>query len=292
MLERDNRFVAMDTTRVDCEDEPVVLCGLPSLVKKFHEMSKNKVYYSRIGYLKGDKAEEIRKVVVIYKKFEKEITFTPEINEFSKALSQINDEKLKRVRNLEGLDKTQERIEILYTKNTLKENVLEEKRMITKQERLKECTFQPNLEKTRDYNSRQMNRSTASVVDRLYETRKEKFDMLDQIRREKQQKQEIAELNHCTFFPKTNEIDRIEDLRSMYDQTNLPRDYHKSIGRLRIANERNMEKKKKLEHIPIGENLERYRSMNFVAPTCADQERKSKNRVPFVQFDVKIGGGR
>jgi hypothetical protein len=62
MLQREDRYVAMDTTRVDCEDEPVVLCGLPALVKKFHEMSKNKVYYSRIGYLKSDKAEEVRKV--------------------------------------------------------------------------------------------------------------------------------------------------------------------------------------------------------------------------------------
>lgn len=292
MLEREGRFVAVESIKVDCEDEPVVLCGLPTLVKKFHEMSKNKVYYSRIGYLRGDKADEIKKVRTIYKKFEKEITFTPEINEFSKALSQINDEKLRKSRNIEGLDKTRERVEILYTKNSLKEQHLEEKRQERLKEKLRECTFQPNLDRTRGYNSNQMNKSTATVVDRLYDKRSEKFEYLEQIRKEKIQKKELAELNNCTFFPKTNEIDRIEDLRAIYDQTNLPRDYHKSIGRLRIANERNLEKKKKLEHIPTGENLERYRNMQFSIPTCAEADRKSKNRVPFVQFDVKIGGGR
>lgn len=55
----------MEATKVECEDEPVVLCGLPNLVKKFHEMSKYKVYYSKIGYLKGEKAEEIKKVAKV-----------------------------------------------------------------------------------------------------------------------------------------------------------------------------------------------------------------------------------
>jgi hypothetical protein len=292
MLETSGRFVAIEKTKVDCEDEPVTLCGLPSLVKKFHEMAKNKVYYSRIGILKEDKAEEIRKVVYSNKKFEKEITFTPAINGYSKTLSQINDEKLRKSMNIDCLDKTKERIEILYTKNTLKEQQLEDKRMKQMQEKLQECTFQPNLTKTKDYNGGQMNRSTSSVVDRLYETRKGKFEMLDQIRREKLQKKELAELNHCTFFPKTNEIDRIEDLRAIYDQTNLPRDYHKTIGRLRVANEKYVEKKKKLEHIPTGENLEKFRTMQFTVPNCADVDRKVKNRIPFVQFDVKLGGGR
>ena len=228
----------------------------------------------------------------VIKKFEKEITFTPEINEFSRALSQVNDEKLRRSRNIDCLDKTNERVEILYTKHTLKEKALDEKRYIIDRERHKECTFQPNLIETKDFNSRQVNRSTATVVDRLYETRKDKFEMLEQIRQEKQHKKELEELNGCTFFPKTNEIDKIEDLRVIYDQTDLPRDYHKTIGRLRVANEKHLEKKKKLEHIPKGENLEKYRSMQFYTPSCAEVNRKAKNRAPFVQFDVKIGGGR
>lgn len=207
-------------------------------------------------------------------------------------MSQVNDEKLKRSRHIDQLDKTTERVELLYTKHIIKQQELEEKRKKLESEKLKECTFQPNLSKTRDYNGRQTNKSAVSVVDRLYETNREKFDMLDQIRREKLQKKEMAELKSCTFYPKVNEIDRLEDLRVIYDKAELPRDYHKTIGRLRVANERNMEKKKKLEHVPTGENLEKYRNMQFHTPSCAEADRKSRSRIPFVQFDVKLGGGR
>lgn len=62
MLTQEGHFVAMSPTKVDSDDETIVLCGLPKLVKKYLEIAKNKIYYSRTGYLKDSKVEEIRKV--------------------------------------------------------------------------------------------------------------------------------------------------------------------------------------------------------------------------------------
>ena len=113
------------------------------------------------------------------------------------------------------------------------------------------------------------------------------------MKQDKMLKKEIRELQECTFFPKTNEINRIEDLRNMYDQAELPRDYYKSIGRLRVATQKQQEKKHKLEHIPTGEGYDKVKSKPFNPPSCADVDRRTtRPREPFMHFDVNIGPGR
>ena len=54
--------MVLTSTAVQDGDDIMTLWGLAQLVKKYHEMAKNKMYYNRIGYLKLDKAEELRKV--------------------------------------------------------------------------------------------------------------------------------------------------------------------------------------------------------------------------------------
>ena len=216
----------------------------------------------------------------------------------SRILSQANEAKLRSNSNISQKDGPSARVSMLYHKNNLKEKRVEALRKYKEDESMRECTFQPNLSKTNSFNKRTCSQrgirvSPDAVVNRLYETQKDKFDMLSQLRQDKQNQKELQELNKCTFFPKTNEIDRVEDLRQMYDQAELPRDYYKNIGRLRIANQRHVEKKHKLEHIPTGEGYDRVKSMPFNPPSCADVERQTiKPREPFMHFDVNIAPGR
>ena len=62
MLTQEGYFVATSKTTVDDEEEPMVLWGARTLVAKFQDLMRNKVYYNRIGYLKNDKAAELRTV--------------------------------------------------------------------------------------------------------------------------------------------------------------------------------------------------------------------------------------
>jgi hypothetical protein len=226
----------------------------------------------------------------------------------SKVLSDVNDQKIKNslvVERKSTSSKPQnpspvlERVEILYHKQSLKEKKIEDSRKAKEDLMYRECTFRPNLDKTGNKTTKSatsINRSTISnptaVVERLYEVQKGKYEMLTQMREDQLLKKEIKELQHCTFFPKTNEIDRIDELRQMYQAADLPRDYYKTVGRMRNANEKNMEKKRKLEHVPVGENYEKLKNLPFMPPSCAEVEKKGRTRAPFMHFDVNIGPGK
>lgn len=54
--------IVSEPTQIELDGEAVVLCDLGSLLKMYRKLSKNNLYYSKTGYLKGDKAEEIRQV--------------------------------------------------------------------------------------------------------------------------------------------------------------------------------------------------------------------------------------
>lgn len=65
ILSQEGYFVCTSRTTVEDGDENMVLWGVKTLINKFHELTKNKLYYSRIGYLKNDRAEELKQVSVI-----------------------------------------------------------------------------------------------------------------------------------------------------------------------------------------------------------------------------------
>lgn len=190
------------------------------------------------------------------------------------------------------------RVDLLYHQHNVRAEKLKVRTKIVEKERYKECTFQPNLTKTDEFNKRRSTRSTTAkakpeeVVGRLYATQKEKYSMLEQIKSDIKLKKDLEELQNCTFKPKINEIDRIEDLKNMYEKTQLPVHYIKTIERLRTANEKHVELKKKLEHIPKGENYERRKTEKVVPPSCANPDRKARQRIPIIHFDVNIGPGR
>jgi hypothetical protein len=129
-------------------------------------------------------------------------------------------------------------------------------------------------------------------VDRLYEVQKDKYELLEEIKKKEAQKREEAELRECTFAPRTNGTERVEDLKSLKSSENIPKDFYKSVGRLRYAAEKKSELKSKKEHIPIGENYQRRRNERFNPPSCANVDKKIRMAKPFMYIDVNIGGGK
>lgn len=185
-------------------------------------------------------------------------------------MSQAHDEKLKKSFVSEGLDKTNMRVEQLYFKNTVKEETLERKRQAKANEAKKECTFQPNLTKTQKFNSSHVNRTNKSsytVVDRLYEDLSTKYDMLEDVKQQRQLKKTQEEMNQCTFYPQINDLGK-KELENLHDSYPMPRSYKDAVNRLKRAKEMRMEKQRKLEEIPIGSNLEKLRRLQPNPPRC------------------------
>jgi hypothetical protein len=47
---------------IDDENEEVTICSIEELMKKFYQLKKEKLYHTKIGYLKSQKIDELRNV--------------------------------------------------------------------------------------------------------------------------------------------------------------------------------------------------------------------------------------
>lgn len=176
-----------------------------------------------------------------------------------------------------------------------KEQNLERKRLQAEEKLRQECTFKPQTVAAKRGAAKRPTSSQdiKNVVERLYETQTEKHEMLKKLNEQKQQKKELEELKKCTFFPQTNDIENLEDLRKLYSQSNVPKNFDKDVERLKLANERKAELKRRMEHIPTGENYEKRRNEPFRPPSCAEVDHRERfSRQPFMHFDISVGGGR
>lgn len=63
MLSQANFHVLESRIQIQDEDDLLTIWSLKELVEMFHELSKNKMYFNRIGYLKSDKAESLKMVI-------------------------------------------------------------------------------------------------------------------------------------------------------------------------------------------------------------------------------------
>lgn len=147
---------------------------------------------------------------------------------------------------------------------------MERKRQMRAKEQQQECTFQPNLSKTNKYNSEYVNRTSKNsnaVVDRLYEDLSTKYEMLEDVKHQRQIRKTQEEMSQCTFYPQVNDLGK-KDLENLHDSYPMPRSYKDAVNRLKRAKEMRQEKKRKLETIPDGRNLEKFRRMAPNPPRC------------------------
>ncbi len=96
----------------------------------------------------------------------------------------------------------------------------------------------------------------------------------------------MREINECTFEP---QLSRYNPALSY--QRNKPRNFEKSIGRIRYAWNQKQLKKQKLESISRGENYEYLKSLPENAPFCY-QNYRIKSKKPFLYLDINVGNGK
>jgi hypothetical protein len=190
-----------------------------------------------------------------------------------------------------------DRVDVLYKKEVIKEMKLNDKKERIRQETMKECTFQPNCIKgTHDQSQMSlMNKSQVSegdLIERLYNDQRDKYEILKEIRQAEFDKKADQDLSQCTFHPRINNY-RTTTMRYPLTKNNAPKDFYKAVGRMRFATEERERSKVALNHIPVGENYEARMKEPFNPPRCAVADPKNKKaEKPFMYLDVNISAGK
>lgn len=292
------------------------------MVKEFRNL---KVVNGGVNKEKKDYGKELQSVMT-----GEVCTFKPKINEMSQILGEMNYQKYKQI-PMEDLElenpvkpvaeeqpnaspkksqkmsyivspNSNDRVDVLYKKEVIKEMKLQDKKERIKREAMKECTFQPNCSKNPDPVAQRnylMNRSNVSqndLIDRLYNDQREKYEILQEIRHAEEEKKQMEKMKNCTFHPRINNYS-LSNLRSPLTKSNAPRDFYKAVGRMRFATEEREKKKEALEHIPAGEGYEQRMKEPFNPPRCAqivgkENKKSSKKVKPFMYLDVNISAGK
>ena len=71
--------------------------------------------------------------------------------------------------------KPQDRLQLLYKKQELAQEKIQNKRLQLQEEEMQECTFKPNLSLSKSSRNISHSRQEANIVDRLYEKDPYKF---------------------------------------------------------------------------------------------------------------------
>lgn len=304
---------------IDESEIEKVIWPLKTLVKEFRKLISTISAYNGVGMKKH------------CNEFKDQCSFKPFINEMSHILGEINYQKYKQIpmEELEidheeergdsqhendqnekaaGLNNNRkaslmkasacnDRVDVLYKKEVIKEMKLIDKKERINKEAMKECTFRPDCEKSQKYNNNYFtNRSQLNeqdLVERLYNDQREKYEILQEIRQTELQKKENDTLQKCTFHPKINNDYGIQSYA--LPKNNVPKDFYKAVGRMRFATEERERHKQALNHIPKGEGYEARMKEPFNPPKCAMLNSKGKKKVsnkPFMYLDVNISAGK
>lgn len=237
-----------DTIGAQAEDWP-----LPRFLSEFKRLNENAIAYKQKGYLKRRTDEELHSAR------DQALTFHPVIDERSKVLA-----------SKDAIDPAQ-RHEVLFRKEKEREEKLVSRRVVAKQEELKECTFTPATNRPRPQSQR------THVTDRLYELRNNpKMVQDDRTRDEK-------ELEKCTFHPVINK-------NSGSKPASVPRNYQNYIQTRRSAIQQREEQRQRREHVPRGENYDRIKQQK-VKPFSFLQ-RETEKKAVLLYVDVHVAPGR
>ena len=222
--------------------------SIPTLVKNFQELRKNRIAYLSIRNL-SKSAEKDKK------KNEDNMSFKPKVNNktnetilFMKKLPTYEEQELLRRKTLEKLKKLKEQTEF------------------------EQCTFQPTINQ-RKVDDDLMDNSPAH--DRLYK----KAMNLIRKRNDKIEEQKILnekkELRACSFRPKLNKPDP-DKLNRSFTCQKKPKGYGKFVETHRKGILERFKKKYLIEKKPVGENYEKVKRMNIKPFDITDIRKQNK----------------
>ena len=78
----------------------------------------------------------------------------------------------------------------------------------------------------------------------------------------------------------------------MKDSVKYPKDYEKSVGRVRYGYDEKIKKKTLLDYVNRGEMLEFRRAQPFNPPRCADNYKVKLRNEPFIYLNINVNAGK
>ena len=265
------RYISPITEKDVSEDE---IWPIEKLVREFLFLKENLLAYQGIKHFNKTIQGEITKTA-------KEMSFTPKINESTKDWDYFN-----------------KRLPALVEREKVRLQVLEEMKKENEENDLKECSFKPQINKTKStFNQRN---SAISIYDKLYSTNKDKYERYKQIKEAEMKKKEDKELESCTFKP---QLVSQKTYKKCISSTEKPRGFDEFSQKMREGIIKAAEKKYKENKIPTGENYEKVKKANIQPFDITDLRKKdgskskysyrTKNKnEDFFTIEIKIPNGK
>ena len=234
---------------------------LKTLIKKFFELKKNNLAYTKTKNLKIDGKQYIQDK-------EKEYTFQPKIN---------NNNNNSFIKNKNFDDK----IKSYNEREELKKRALEVLKKEALNAEMDECTFTPKINQNYHYNNIIYdNEKEEKVYDKLYKYAKTKQDKLkEKIKQNEEEKKQIED-KEITSKPNLNKADLDKTFNQInYDDKLKPKGFQKYVEKTRKGIIENFRKKFIKEKNPCGENYDKIKHMNIQPFNITDIRKYNEKKI-------------
>ena len=265
------KYISPITEKEITEEE---IWPIEKLVKEFLSLKENLLAYQGLKHFNKSMQKEINNS-------KKELSFKPKINESSLNWNYYS-----------------ERLPALVEREKLRQQVLEEMKKENEEKDLKECTFKPKINEDKKKirkNSQNDINSNISIFDKLYISDKGKYERLKKLKEEDEKKEELKEMEFCTFKPK---LISQKSLKKSLNSKERPKGFDEFQKKMRDGIMKSAIKKYNENKIPIGENYEKIKKANIQPFDITDLRNKNKEKnnnkknEDFFTIQIKIPSGR
>lgn len=183
-----------------------------------------------------------------------------------------------------------EKVELLNFQQSKTKQKIDEMKYLKKREEFIECTFKPKINK-KSVDIAKKVKEPINFLKKAYEQMElEKFEKQSKLQIQKAEKNYgvLEDFNkECTFYPNINKA----RVNLMKENRFYPKDFEKSVGRIRFAYDEKVKRQNQLDFIPTGEFLEFHRSLPMNPPKCAENYIV-RTQEPFVYLNVNLKNGK
>jgi hypothetical protein len=238
--------------------------SIPTLVKNFQNLRKNRIAYINIKNLSKSAEKDIKEI-------EKNITLSPIINKdksnliFRRKNINYNEQALLRQKTLERIKKLKEQTEF------------------------EQCTFQPVINKRANDDNLIEN---LNAHDRLYQ----KAIILNDKKQQKIIEQNKVNLEkqkiEYPFRPKIIKVSQ-KKLNRSFESKKKPKGYDEFVENYRKGVIKNLQKNYLIKKIPVGENYEKIKNMNIEPFDLTTQKKKdSTDNKDYITIELFVQNGK